>query len=86
MGWDRGEMSFGGEESMVRGLLDVFGDKKYLIWAGGHKVLIVLKEGADPETQLSSWYHALILADSYPTDSEKESVETTMKTIEKTLR
>ena len=50
----------------LSGLLDIFGKERYILWFDQttSTAYITLKEGATVRTQLKSWLHALVLAQS----------------------
>ncbi|RMZ84387.1 hypothetical protein DV738_g638, partial [Chaetothyriales sp. CBS 135597] len=73
--WERKERSLGGQDHTLRALLNVFFGEKYVLWldADRQELIIVLKNGAVPETQLQSWYHAMIVA-SVASDTSEDGL------------
>ena len=58
-------------ESQLQHLIETFSNEKYLLWfdARAVVVLIVIKEGADPQSLLKAWAQALLIAHRYHEDN-----------------
>ncbi|RMZ77354.1 hypothetical protein DV737_g4400, partial [Chaetothyriales sp. CBS 132003] len=82
--WETRERSLGGRDGILRELLHVFSEEKYVLWfdQDRQEAIIVLKKGAIPETQLQSWYHAIHVVGNHALAMSEDAI---LKTLSKTL-
>ncbi|RMZ90272.1 hypothetical protein DV736_g2502, partial [Chaetothyriales sp. CBS 134916] len=81
--WERRERSLGGRDGILRELLDIFAEEEYVLWfdKDRQEVLIVLMDDAIPETQLQSWYHAMVVGNHALEMSEDAILRKVAKTL-----
>lgn len=66
------------EGGVLNSLLEIFKDERYILWPARGTILIALKRGSSPRTQLKAWYHALALA-RYNTKTSSQKIRENRK-------